>query len=187
MSGAQKPAVWANTPTTYGRISRALHWAMAVLILGLLALGLTLAGMEPALDRLWLYGLHKSLGFVALNLVILRLIWHRISPAPAPLGDPAALPQRLARAVHGAIYACLIVIPLAGWVGSSATGIDTLIFDRWALPVIAPVSEAWDKAGFWVHWAATRLLMALLALHVAGAVLRAVKGDATLRRMVRGG
>lgn len=179
-------AVWANTHTSYGRISRALHWAMALLILGLIALGLTLADMEPALDSLWMYGLHKSLGFLALIMVILRLIWHRISPPPPPLGDPTAPNQRLARAVHGAIYACLIAVPIAGWVGSSATGIDTMIFERWTLPAIAPVSEAWEKAGFWVHWAASRALMGLLILHIAGAVLRAFKGDGTLRRMLRG-
>ena len=181
MSGA-----WRNSAAGFGRISRTLHWAMAALIFGLLGLGLTLANMEPALDRLWLYGLHKSLGIVALILVVLRLVWHRISPPPAALGDPAALPQKLARSVHLAIYACLIVIPLAGWLGSSATGIDTVIFDRWILPPIAPVSETWEAAGFWLHWAATRLLMGLLALHVAGTVLRVTKGDGTLSRMIRG-
>ncbi len=175
-----------NTGTKFGLISRIIHWTMALLILGQLALGLLIANMQPALDTLWLYGLHKSLGFVALMLVILRLIWHRITPPPHPLGDPDALPQRLARAVHGAIYALLVILPLAGWVGSSATGIDTVIFNTWTLPAIAPVSEAWDKAAFGVHRWAGWLLIGLLALHIAGAALRALRGDPSLQRMISG-
>jgi cytochrome b561 len=178
--------MWRNSEASFGRVTRILHWSMALLILSLLALGLTLSDMQPALSNLWLYGLHKSLGFVALILVLTRLIWHLITPPPRPIGNPAALPQRIARTVHAAIYALLVVIPLAGWVGSSATGIDTVIFGSLILPPIAPVSEAWDQAAFTVHESAAWTLMVLLALHVAGAVLRAVQGDRTLRRMISG-
>jgi cytochrome b561 len=178
--------MWHNTDDRFGLASRALHWAMAVLIFALLALGLKLSNMQPGLDTLWLYGLHKSMGFVALVLVLARLIWHRISPPPHPEGDPTALPQRAARLVHGLIYACLVVIPLAGWVGSSATGIDTVIFTRITLPAIAPVSQAWETAAFALHQAAAFALIGLLALHIAGAVLRAIKGERALARMIGG-
>ena len=175
-----------NTDETFGLISRILHWTMALLILSLLALGLTIADMEPSLDSLWLYGLHKSLGFVALILVLLRLVWHRITPPPHPLGNPAALPQRLARGAHRVIYALLVIIPMAGWVGSSAIGLDTVLFNTLTLPPIAPVSEAWETTAFAVHWAATWALMGVLGLHIAGAFTRAIKGDNTLERMISG-
>jgi cytochrome b561 len=178
--------MWRNTAASFGLVSRALHWAMALLILALLALGLTLSAMQPALANLWLYELHKTMGVTALVLVLVRLIWHRISPPPKPLGTASDLPQRLARAVHALIYTCLVVIPLAGWVGSSATGIDTVIFDSITLPPIAPVSEAWDAAAFVVHRATAWVLIALLGLHIAGAALRATKGERTLARMIRG-
>ena len=178
--------MWRNTATGFGGISRALHWGMAALILGQILLGLRLAAMVPSLDTLWLYGLHKTLGFVALVLVILRLIWHRISPVPHPLGDPSALSQKAARLVHGLIYTVLVIIPLAGWVGSSATGIDTMIFNRIILPPIAPVSEAWETAAFTLHRVAVWALIGLLSLHIAGALLRAIQGDKTLERMISG-
>jgi cytochrome b561 len=47
------------------------------------------------------------------------------------------------RVVHPALYALVVAIPLSGWIASSATGIDTLLFDRWTLPAIAPVSALW--------------------------------------------
>jgi cytochrome b561 len=121
-----------------------------------------------------------------LLLAVIRLGWHRISPPPAPLGDPNQWTHRLARATHLAIYVLLLVIPLSGWVGASGSGIDTVIWNRWTLPNIAPATEAWQDGGFLAHAIATRLLMALLALHIAGAIRRAMLGDGTVRRMVTG-
>jgi cytochrome b561 len=177
---------WLNDARRYGRISRALHWIMAAAILGQIGLGLYLLRMTPGLANLWLYGLHKSLGITLLALVVLRLAWHRISPPPAPLGDPRHWTNRLARATHAAIYLLVLVIPISGWIGASASGIQTVLWDRWPLPAIAPATEAWQDGGFLAHALATRLLMALLALHIAGALRRGWAGDGTLTRMTSG-
>jgi cytochrome b561 len=177
---------WRNGPAEFGLVSRILHWLMAAGVLLMLALGSTLVRMEPGLGNLWLYGLHKTIGICLLALVILRLIWHRISPPPRPIGPASAWATRLARLTHGALYALLVIIPLSGWSASSATGIDVMFLDRWILPPLAPVSAAWEDAGFAVHGLATKLLMVLLVLHVAGALWRAWDGDGTLRRMIRG-
>lgn len=178
---------WTNGPARFGRITRALHWTTAVLVLGQLGLGFWTARMAPGLGNLWLYGLHKSLGVLVLALVVLRLAWHRISPPPRPLGPPEAWDVRAARAVHRAFYALLVVQPLAGWAGSSATGIDVAVFGGLMLPPIAPVSQAWEAAAFALHAALGWVLVALALLHVAGALRRAAAGDGTLRRMLHGG
>ena len=54
------------------------------------------------------------------------------------------------------------------------------------MPELAPVSEAWEKAGFAIHGLLTKALMALVVLHVAGAVKRGLARDGTLGRMVTG-
>ena len=175
-----------NDPTHFGLISRVIHWSMALLILSMLALGTTLSNMQPGLSNLYLYGLHKTGGFAALALVAARLIWHRISPPPAPLGPPKAWANRAAKLVHAATYMLLVAIPLSGWVASSATGIDILFADRWIVPPIAPVSESIDHWGFVVHGILTKALMGLVALHVMGALSRAISGDGTMDRMLGG-
>jgi cytochrome b561 len=173
-----------NGPDRFGWVSRMLHWAMAAGILFMLGLGTYLNWMEPSLANLWLYGLHKSIGMTLLVLVLLRLGWHRISPPPAPLSDGVPRWQmRAARVTHVLLYGLMIGLPLAGWVGSSATGIDTVIWGRFTLPAIAPVSEAWDKTAFWIHTVLGIALAVALVLHIGGAVSRR---DGTLRRMVRG-
>jgi cytochrome b561 len=175
---------WRNGTDSFGLITRGLHWGMAALILSMLALGLRLQGMQPGLANLWLYGLHKSLGLTVLALVLARLVWHRISPPPAPLGTGWTL--RAARVAHLMIYGLLLAIPVSGWVASSATGIDVMLFDRWTLPRIAPVSAAWEDAGFAMHGVLTKVLMGLLAIHAAAALKREMEGDGTLRRMITG-
>ena len=177
---------WRNDPDHFGLITKLIHWAMALLVLGQIALGTELSFMRPGLANLWLYGLHKTGGFVALALILLRLIWHRISPPPLPLGPVEQWTNRLARAIHALIYALLVLIPLSGWIGSSATGIDIMFADTWIVPPIAPVSETLDKAGFLAHWWLTRLLIAALLLHIAGAMKRALSRDGTIRRITSG-
>lgn len=172
-----------NSTTDFGWVTRALHWVMALGVLAMLALGSYIARMEVGLSNLWLFGLHKSIGVILLALLILRLIWHLISPPPISLPADVAWKDRAAKAAHRAFYVLLIAVPLSGWIGSGASGLDVLLFDRVRLPPLAPVSEQWEAAAFTVHFVLTKLLAALALLHIAGALLRR---DGTLRRMVRG-
>lgn len=172
-----------NTEDSFGLISRVLHWSMAVGVIFMLALGNRIADLKPDLSTLYLYGLHKTLGILILALVVLRLAWHRFSPPPRPIGQSSAW---AARAAHAMIYVLLILIPLSGWFASSATGIDVMLFDRWVLPPIAPVSELWEKRGFAAHGVLTKLLFGLIFLHILGAMKREIEGDGTLTRMILG-
>lgn len=167
---------------TIGWPTRALHWATAGAVIGALPLGLWIARAEPSLSTLWLFGLHKTLGISVLALTLLRLGWRRVSPPPPPLPS-TPLRDMAARAVHGAFYVLLLAMPLLGWIGSSATGIDTVVFGRWTLPRIAPVSPAWEEAAFTAHGVLGWVLILMIALHVAGALERR---DGTLRRMIFG-
>jgi cytochrome b561 len=121
-----------------------------------------------------------------LALVIVRLLWHRITPPPGPIPGGPAWADRLARWTHRAFYALLLLVPLSGWVGSSASGLDTVVFGRWTVPAIAPASPVIESAAFAVHGAGALILAGLIVLHVAGAVKRALGGDGTLRRMITG-
>lgn len=173
-----------NTPDSFGLVSRALHWGIALLVVVMLSLGLRLDSLEPSMASIRLYSLHKSLGIMTLALMLARIMWHLFSPPPRPIGG--GWQATLARLGHLAIYALLIAIPLSGWAASSATGIDTVLFDRWTLPAIAPVSIAWEERGFALHGILTKLLLALIFLHMGAALKREMDGDGTLRRMITG-
>lgn len=176
----------ANAADRMGLVTRLIHWLTAAAVLGLLVLGSTIVRMEVGLGNLWLFGLHKSLGLTVLALTLLRIAWHRASPPPPPIPGPPPWQMRAARATHGALYALLIAVPVAGLVGSSASGIDTVLFGRWTLPPVAPVSERLEAAAFAAHGVLTKLLLAAVLLHVAGAVKRGLARDGTMRRMIGG-
>ena len=175
-----------NSLDDYGLVTRVIHWVTMVLVIGMLALGLRIEDIEPGLANLWLYSLHKSVGFLVLTLIVLRLLWHFASPPPRPIGPPGPM-LMLAKAVHWAFYLLLMAIPLSGWVGSSATGIGVMIADRWTVPPLVDASPAAEELWFSVHGILTKLLIGLILLHMAGAFKREMAGDGTLTRMIRGG
>lgn len=175
-----------NDRTRFGVVTRILHWAMAAGILATLPIGLWIANAPPSLALIPWFGVHKTIGLTLLTLLLLRLAWHRITPPPGPLpgGSPSA--DHLARATHRAFYILLILIPVSGWIGSSATGLDTVVFGNWTVPALAPASPAIETVAFALHGAGAAVLAALVLLHVAGAVKRSLAGDGTLRRIIAG-
>lgn len=172
---------------SFSPVTRALHWIMAAGILGTFALGAYVARMEVGLSNLWLFGLHKTVGISLLTLALIRIAWHRLKPPPGPLPGPPDWQMALARITHRALYLFMVAVPLSGWAYASATGLDVLIFDRVVLPPIAPVSEIWESRLLLLHRTLTWTLLALVALHVAGALKRSlIDRDGTVTRMIRG-
>jgi cytochrome b561 len=174
-----------NSPGEFGLVSRIFHWGTVLLVVAMLALGNRISGMEPGLANLWLYGLHKTLGFLVLALTLARIAWHIASPPPHPIGARTAA-FWTARAAHWSLYALLIAIPLTGWAGSSATGIDVMIADRWTVPPLVEPSIEGETFWFRLHDILTKLLFGLVTLHMLAAFKREMDGDGTLTRMIRG-
>jgi cytochrome b561 len=174
-----------NGPDSFGLVTRVIHWTMAILILAMFALGLRLTSMEPGLSNLWLYGLHKTVGFSLFVLVLVRLVWHLVSRPPVPIGPPGRM-RTFVKAWHWTLYALMIATPIAGWAGSSATGIDVVIFNRFTLPPLVAPSERAEFVWFILHEIFAKVLIGMVIVHMLGALKREMSGDGTLRRMLRG-
>jgi cytochrome b561 len=174
-----------NGPGEFGLVTRVIHWTMALLILIMFALGLRIASMELGLSNLWLYGLHKTIGFCLLALVLFRILWHFLSPPPLPIGPPGKL-RLFVRFWHWTLYGLMIATPIAGWAGSSASGIDTVIFGSLVLPPLVAVSERAEFVWFILHEIFAKVLVGMALVHMLGAFKREIAGDGTLTRMLRG-
>ena len=176
-----------NTQDTYGSVSRALHWLMALLIIGMLLGGFVMGefGRDNPLRPL-LYSLHKSTGSLLLVLIGVRLLWAWLNQKPRPLGDKA-LPNQVARLVHIALYLLMIGLPLSGYLlvasGTSSKAFE--FFGLFALPKVTPND--------WLHETAEELhgdlpwfAVALIGLHITGGLKRHfIEGDGSLARMWR--
>jgi len=89
---------------------------------------------------------------------------------------------KLATTAHIALYAALIVMPLAGYLGSVWSGYPIKWFGV-ALPAWGSRVPALKEAMSVVHVAASWLLLGMVGLHVAGVVHHAFRGDGITPRM----
>ncbi|GGH63396.1 cytochrome b [Comamonas phosphati] len=171
-------------PARYDRFSVVLHWLMAVLIMGQVALGLWMIGLPKdgsSLRASW-FNVHKSWGMVLGLLVVLRLAWALLRPRVAAL--PQARHLRLAASgAHRLLYALMLAVPLSGLFGSVFSGYPIRFFGM-QLPKIAGRWDAAKELLSGVHQVSALALVLLIALHVLAFLYhQLVLKDALLQRM----
>ncbi len=165
-----------HSPTTkYPAALRVLHWLMAVVIIGLIAIGLYMTSL-PKNDssRALFYSLHKSFGVTMLLLCIIRLGLRLRMGTPALPDSIPAHEHRMAHAGHIALYGCMILMPLSGYCMTNSFGFPV----RWFglnLPVFFGTDKA--RATFMAesHSLIAYTLIALVLLHIAGVIKHMLK------------
>ncbi|WP_084619137.1 cytochrome b/b6 domain-containing protein [Thalassobaculum salexigens] len=175
-----------NSPERYGWAARGLHWLTALAVAAMFAIAWRMDALPVGLAKLQAYGWHKSLGLTILAVTVLRLLWRLANPQPPFLGD-SAWQRRVSTGAHWLLYACLIAMPVLGWLMSAAANTPVNLFGLVVLPnPIAPdrdLAQLFERA----HGTLAYGLLALVALHVAAALKHHFRDrDATLRRMLAG-
>jgi len=174
-----------NTAERYGAVAQLLHWTIAALVLVQFALGVTAQDLPLGMERLIVLSRHKALGMTVFVLVLLRLAWRVFSPAPPPPADLRALPRRLAQGTHGLLYALLLLMPVMGWVSSSASNLTATWFALFAFPDLVDPDPDLAELAKDIHASLAWLLAAVLIVHVSAAVWHhAVRRDEVLWRML---
>jgi cytochrome b561 len=168
----------------YNAPAQALHWFTLIVIFTLLPLGWVMANMdEHNLAREPLFFLHKSFGVLALGLIVARLVWRALRRAPAL---PEATPKwevGLAHATHAFLYLIFIVMPVTGYIASSASGHPVSLFGL-PLPQLAEDKTLAHLAGA-VHITGQYLVYFFLTVHILGVIWHvAVRKDGYLNRML---
>jgi len=162
-------------PTTsprYTRTAIVLHWLIALLIVCGFSLGLYMVDLKFSPAKLALYSYHKWIGVSIFTLAVLRLSW-RLTHAPPPLSEAMPAWQRhFAAALHVVLYLLILVIPVTGWLYSSAAGVPTVPFGIAALQLPDVLERNKELAGSlrFLHVALNFSLAALVGLHVAAAL-----------------
>ena len=164
----------------YTRPAILLHWFIAALMAVNIALILSVDHfpddwVRPAVDT------HKSIGITVLGLAILRILWrwtHRPPPLPASYRP---WERSASHAVHIALYAVMILLPLSGWMHDSAWkdaathpmqlfGLVPWPRIGWIMDIEPTTREMLhDRFGALHVWIGY-VLYALFALHVLGAL-----------------
>lgn len=177
-----------NSEHRYGVLAQSLHWVIAALVLTMIAVGWYMTGLPLAPETIKVYNLHKSIGVLVLALMVLRLVWRLITPAPA-LPDSLAGAERIAaKASHLLLYLLLFAQPLIGILHSNAANFPIVVFDSVTLPALIGPDDAFKKILSTVHFVTGWSILALVCLHVAAALRHHILlKDDILRRMLPGG
>jgi cytochrome b561 len=170
-----------STPERYGSVALILHWASAGLILSLIPLGFA---MQRAPDT-WILGLyrtHAALGLLAGLLTVLRLVWWLgLDRKPVPPCDHSPLQRRLATTVHTMLYGAVLALTISGIGLMVVNSLGTMLVTGDLSLMPADLMLLPPRLG---HGVMARLLIALLILHVLGALYHHwIRRDGTLSRM----
>jgi cytochrome b561 len=118
-------------------------------------------------------------------LAVLRLAWRLGNPVPTPPAGIPPLQARLARVSHTLLYALLIVMPITGWIMSSALNLPVVYLGLIHIPSPFGVDQALGEAMKSVHQTLAVALLVLVCIHAAAAFYHHfVLRDDVLRRML---
>lgn len=173
-----------NTNDRFGIIAITLHWIMAFLLIGLVALGLYMTRIPISVQKLQYFGWHKEFGILALMLVTVRLAF-RLSSLTPNLNELPSYEIIAARLVHFLFYIFMFALPITGWLISSAAGLPVSFFGLFILPTLIAANEANQSFFAEIHeWLAYALIVTFI-LHVGAALKHYfINKDKILQRML---
>jgi cytochrome b561 len=172
-------------PPAYSPISKWIHWITALCVLGIIPGGILMTNMDEGPLQNQLYDMHRSFGVVVFVLALARVTARRMFGTPAPLETLTPLERRASVAVHHSLMALIILMPLIGWLMTSAYRVDVSVFGLFTLPHLMPKSEPIFDALAAAHKWLGLLMAALILSHIGAAIMHTfIKRDGVLQRML---
>ncbi|WHI53264.1 cytochrome b [Microbulbifer sp. MLAF003] len=187
-----------NSDHSYGSIAKWLHWSIALLFLGsyISVYYRQWFTQEETPENLVALQFHLSIGVTIGSLVVLRILWRLMNPAP--LLEPGSRLEHVAAHIgHFALYLIMIITPLTGYLGTGVNTdyfflfeipkfADTWLFGSWVQNGLGMTFEQFEEPVDFIHkevlgeW----LVWLLILGHVLAALYHHfIKKDRTLLRM----
>ncbi|OWY39939.1 cytochrome B [Xenophilus sp. AP218F] len=173
-----------NSHHSYGRLARALHWLCALAIIAALAC-IEIKGFFPKGSALrdGMKFAHVQAGLIVLLLILPRLLWRVSNPVPAISPAPGKLAMLAAHAMHWALYALMLALPLLGVAFMQGNGREVALFGM-TLPTLFAVDPAAARNWKDLHELLGNVLLWGVILHAAAALWHhAIVKDDTLARL----
>lgn len=177
-----------NTEESYGVIAILFHWSMALLVIGLVILGLymvTLPDVGFNTEKIYLIFYHKAFGILVLMLLVPRLAWRLTQILPQLAAHLPDWQKIAAQFVHLSFYALMLTLPMTGWLMSSAAGIPVSLFGLYTLPDLIRYDGYLFQRFIDIHRWLGYMLCFFILIHMGAALWHHfVFKDDTLRRML---
>ncbi len=173
-----------NTKDSFSRITKVLHWLIALHMIGLIALGWWM--IDLSFYSSWYYlapFLHKAFGLVVFALGLVLLIT-KSRKRPAEMKSHSRFESFASKIAHWLLFASVITIPISGYVFTTFTGDAVSFFNLFDVPAMFNVSEIVRDLAIDFHIYASYGLLAVILAHAGGALKHHfLDRDRTLRRM----
>jgi cytochrome b561 len=132
-----------------------------------------------------LFDWHRSLGATVFALAALRLLWRLWRPPPPLPPETPGWIKLSAWFSHRLLYAFILILPIIGWLGSSAFGAPVHIYGLFDLPPLVAPDRPLANTLFAIHIWGAFALAALVVLHIGAAFYHLlVRRDSVFRRML---
>lgn len=173
-----------NSLNTYGWMHIALHWGMALLVLGMYPLGLYIVSLGYYDPGYRVYpDWHRSTGIVLAILLLCRLGWRLFNPTPVSLAQQQ-WERWAAHLAHFTLYLLLMLVLASGYFLSTADGRSIQVFNWFEVPASPWFRRQEELAGS-IHFYAATSMMVLITLHLLAALKHHfINHDMTLKRML---
>ena len=159
-----------NSSTAYGTISKTMHWLIAALIVAMLLSGFFMDDIANDAIKHTVNNLHKLTGITIFVLMLARLIWRLTNTRPDIFPQLPQWQKFAATTMHSVLYTLILIMPLTGWIMSTAAGhfphIGALTLP---LPFIIK-SKAISSLFFSYHQIIAWVIIGLITLHAVAAL-----------------
>lgn len=152
----------------YNTVQIALHWVVAIMVLFMLIMGTFVLAQTPNSDPSKLMALrgHMVFGGVILLLTVIRLVWRRMSAQPDHAETGNGLLDMLGVAAHYGLNLLTLLAAGSGIGLALQAGLPGIVFGgEGSLP-----PDFGTYTPRIAHGVLTKLLAALIVLHVIGAL-----------------
>lgn len=162
-----------------------IHWILAVSILFLFLSSWWMLGLPYNEYRVFPFQLHKNIG-LTLALLLALMLFVRLRHKPGPVSASTMQPwmYKLAVLCNISLYFLTFLACLSGYLSTSFSGWGTTLWWLVDMP-----EWGWEDAGlqmffsevhFWTCW----MLLAVVVLHIGGAMYHAFRCDGVTKRML---
>lgn len=174
-----------NTKSSWGSLSKALHWLVVVLIITQWAIAERTEGLPLGMAKISALAWHKSFGITILMLAVVRLVWRWMNPVPDLTAETRPWERALAKLSHLLLYGLIFALPLSGWIMSSAKNFPVSWFKLVQLPDLVAPNEQLFQQMRQLHGVLFAVLVVVALLHIAGALKHHfIDRNDVLRRML---
>ena len=156
-------------PTRYHLALVALHWLLALILVFALGMGTfslkELSNASP--DKIGALRGHMIVGLVIGSLMLARLLTRVRTTLPASASTGSALLDKLSHVVHIGLYLAVFAMAASGAATAFQADLPQIVFFGSVTPLPENFAHLLPRA---VHGWMAKLIAALVALHVIGAL-----------------